>query len=121
MLEQLKKFIIFVFKILFAVYRDLIGVVYLLKVNRNISNFQKDNANTATRFRELVKKHPKKACIIFNDETWTFQDVISDFYSTPKQLSLIFFSTKEENLVYRKNDTQLYNFIHMREKSSDCL
>jgi hypothetical protein len=92
MIEQLKKFIIFVFKILFAVYRDLIGVVYLLKVNRNISNFQKENANTATRFRQLVKKHPKKACIIFNDQTWTFQDVISALFTRRQKNITNFFS-----------------------------
>ena len=91
MIEQLKKFIIFVFKILFAVYRDLIGVVYLLKVNRNINNFQKDNANTATRFRELVKKQPKKACIIFNDQTWTFQDVISALFTIFQKILTNFF------------------------------
>ena len=77
MIEQLKKIILVIYNILFAIYRDLVGVVYLINVTKNMSNFQKENANTAIRFRQLVKKHPKKACIIFNDQTWTFQDGIS--------------------------------------------
>jgi hypothetical protein len=33
------------------------------------------NLTTADIFLENVKKNPNKACIIFEDKTWTFQDV----------------------------------------------
>jgi len=58
-----------------AIKRDVklfIKMAYLL-IKMKI--FKYNNLTTADIFLENVKKNPKKACIIFDDKTWTFLDV----------------------------------------------
>jgi hypothetical protein len=65
-----------------------IFIFYLIAIKRDVTFFIKmayliiksilykhKNLTTADIFLENVKKNPNKACIIFEDKTWTFQDV----------------------------------------------
>ena len=63
----------------YALYRDLIGIKKLIEVKKILKEFEKDKSNTNESFNKLVRKHPNKACIVFNDETWTFKEVIWKF------------------------------------------
>jgi solute carrier family 27 fatty acid transporter 1/4 len=33
------------------------------------------NINTAELFEQQVEKHPNKACLLFEDQQWTFKEV----------------------------------------------
>ena len=64
-----------------AIFRDLIGAKKLLTIKLRIRQFEKTNSNIPETFYNLANKHPKKPCIIFNDQTWTFQQVkINTFF-----------------------------------------
>lgn len=41
--------------------------------------FQRKNLNVPLVFEQLVKKHPDKACFIFEDQVWTFKQVSTTF------------------------------------------
>ena len=62
-----------------AIWRDLVGVKKMLIIRNTLVKFEKEKTNTSERFSLLVKKHPNKPCIVFNDETWSFQQVMNDF------------------------------------------
>ena len=65
----------FIYNLIFAIYRDLRGAANLIFLKKTIKKFENENSTVSDKFRQLVKKHPNKACIVFNDEKWTFQDV----------------------------------------------
>lgn len=75
MLAMLVLILKYILEFLNAIWRDLQAIKKMIIVRLIISKFEKDNSNTSERFSQFVKKHPNKACIIFNDETWTFQQV----------------------------------------------
>jgi hypothetical protein len=58
--------------------RDLRLIFLFLKAQRQLKSFdeEKENVRVSDMFKTLVKKHPNKACIIFNEQIWTFKDVI---------------------------------------------
>ena len=58
-----------------AVKRDIMGILYMIKIRRKLAYYSKQNMVTADIFREWTKKQPNKPCIIFYDKTWTFKDV----------------------------------------------
>ena len=66
----------FVFDLFGAVYRDLLGIKIVINLKRTLNELFKTKTNTYERFSKIVKKNPNKPCIIFNDEIWTFQQVI---------------------------------------------
>ena len=59
-----------------AIYRDLIGIIILIKVETKMYLMDKKSLLVADLFRKLVRMQPNKPCIIFNDQVWTFQQVI---------------------------------------------
>jgi hypothetical protein len=45
-------------------------------VKRKILRLDKNPVAVSHVFRNWVKKQPNKECIVFEDKTWTFLDVI---------------------------------------------
>lgn len=74
MIEKLKAFFGFICQIFFAIYRDYLGIRIFLYTRKRLKEFS--GSTVADEFRKLVKLHPNKKCIIYNDVVWTFQDVI---------------------------------------------
>ncbi len=65
------KIVVVVF-VLFIVIRGLIGYG---KMMWRIRGFQRNNYTIPIVFEKLTEKHPKKACVIFEDQVWTFEQV----------------------------------------------
>lgn len=76
MLAILVSYIKFVCEIFQAIYRDVLGTILLMRTRRRLNRFQKQNSNVYNEFCKLVRSQPDKACVIFNDQIWTFRDVI---------------------------------------------
>ncbi|XP_069360638.1 long-chain fatty acid transport protein 4-like [Maniola hyperantus] len=55
--------------------RDMKALYCYIKILRLSNNFTKKNWSMPDIFHEVVKKHPKKICFLFEDESWTFQQV----------------------------------------------
>ncbi|XP_063529147.1 long-chain fatty acid transport protein 4-like [Cydia strobilella] len=55
--------------------RDFSALFCYIKILRLYKRFTKRNWVMPDIFHQLVKKHPNKACFLFEDETWTFQQV----------------------------------------------
>ena len=62
-------------KTLAALYRDICGIFLLFKVEGTLKHLEKNNIFLPNLFRKLVREHPNKACLIYNNETWTYQQV----------------------------------------------
>ncbi|XP_022789669.1 long-chain fatty acid transport protein 4-like isoform X1 [Stylophora pistillata] len=59
-----------------TILRDLRLVYLAVKINIQVKRLQKKgNVTVADIFRTKVSKHPRKAAFIFEQTTWTFQDV----------------------------------------------
>jgi hypothetical protein len=59
--------------------RDLLGICVLAKVETKMHLIDRRQLLVPDLFRKLVKLQPNKACIVFNDDVWTFQDVSAFF------------------------------------------
>ncbi|XP_047545070.1 long-chain fatty acid transport protein 4-like [Vanessa atalanta] len=55
--------------------RDFKALYCYIKILRLTSKFTKKNWSMPDIFHESVKRHPKKVCFLFEDESWTFQQV----------------------------------------------
>jgi solute carrier family 27 fatty acid transporter 1/4 len=79
-LNRIERFLSDVYDFLFAIYRDIIGIVFFARMLRRIKQNQKNDLTVAQSFRHLVHKHPNKTCIIIDhNKTWSFRQV--DEYS----------------------------------------
>ncbi|XP_066596385.1 long-chain fatty acid transport protein 4 isoform X2 [Prorops nasuta] len=76
--------------------RDARALFRYITLRLAIRKHEKKNRTVADVFRQYVEKHPNKACFIFEDQEWTFQQVED-------------FSNKVANVFkahgYRKGDT----------------
>lgn len=75
--------------------RDVKGLLRYIKLLWLIRGHEKKNKSVADIFRQHVARHPNKACIIFEDQEWTFQQ-IEDFSNKV--------ATTFKNHGYRKGD-----------------
>lgn len=64
-----------VYNLCSAIYRDIIGIYHVIKVENKLKNFTKQELVLGDLFEKLVEKHPNKACILFEDQIWTFKDI----------------------------------------------
>lgn len=55
--------------------RDVRGLVTFAKIKAKLRKLDKYQYNVTDVFSKWVKSQPNKACIIFNDVTWTFKDL----------------------------------------------
>lgn len=69
-------FVKFIYYSLITFPRDVRTLSKILKVFVKSYIYDKKNLIVSEVFKKWVKKNPNKQCIIFNDQTWTFQDVI---------------------------------------------
>ncbi|KAI4486758.1 hypothetical protein M0804_006128 [Polistes exclamans] len=75
--------------------RDLKAFQVYIKLLWLFRGYEKNNKSVADLFREQVTRHPNKACIIFEDQEWTFQQ-LEDFSNKV--------ATTFKNHGYRKGD-----------------
>jgi hypothetical protein len=71
----LKTFLYNICSFVFCIYRDFVALRFFLKSKKKFNQFERDNLTVADIFRRLVKKHPNKAYIIFESQTWTYKNV----------------------------------------------
>ena len=73
--------LIFIIKLIYLTIktlpRDLKGLALRSKLNKVTQLNEKNALTVAKQFRINALKHPNKAAIIFENKTWTFQDVIN--------------------------------------------
>lgn len=55
--------------------RDFIAITRYIKVLWIIRGHERNNRTIADVFRQHVRKHPNKVCIISEDQEWTFQQI----------------------------------------------
>lgn len=74
------RYLVRIFKILYVIIttfkRDIKWLKTIAKLKSTVQKFGEDKLTVAKQFRKLVKKHPNKACIIFENNIWTYQDVL---------------------------------------------
>jgi hypothetical protein len=75
MIEYIKSFLKLIYYFLITLPRDLKGLILMHTVESKFHKYEVEGVTTPMLFERLVKKQPKKPCIIFDDEIWTFQDV----------------------------------------------
>jgi solute carrier family 27 fatty acid transporter 1/4 len=61
--------------LVYCIYRDINAILFFLRSKKKLDEFDQKQLSVADVFRKLVKKHPNKACIVFDDQTWTYQDM----------------------------------------------
>ncbi len=88
----------FIYNLCSVIYRDLIGIFYVIKIESQIYNFTRKNEVLADLFRKCLNKHPNKACIVFQDQVWTFQD-IEDYSNKIARIFLERFGLKKGDCV----------------------
>jgi len=76
MLENILRILKFVFYSFLTLRRDVTCLYKLAMVKRKIVRLDKNPVAVSQVFRNWVKKQPNKECIVFEDKTWTFLDVI---------------------------------------------
>ena len=79
MIGKIYKLIEVIWNILLAFYRDIFGIIAFAKLEKLIKKNTSENQTVYKIFRENVRIHPNKECIIYNDQVWTFQDVNISF------------------------------------------
>ncbi|XP_012936186.1 long-chain fatty acid transport protein 4 [Aplysia californica] len=55
--------------------RDLRGLRNLVTVLRLTNKYQKGKITVSQIFDETAEKYPKKPCVLFHDEVWTFEEI----------------------------------------------
>ncbi|KAK7095529.1 long-chain fatty acid transport protein 1-like [Littorina saxatilis] len=75
--------------------RDVRALTGLIKLTLKVRSHTRAKTTVAKLFKDQVKKHPQKPCFLFEDQTWTFQQV--DDYTN--QIANFFYEAG-----YRKGD-----------------
>jgi hypothetical protein len=72
--------LVHIFKIIYGIIvtfrRDVRGIFTYFRILNKSKHVDKKNYCVADVVGQWVKKQPQKPCIIFNEKTWTFLDVI---------------------------------------------
>jgi len=76
MLAKVIRIFKFIFYSILTLRRDVICLFRLSQVKRRIEYFEKNPASVPQVFSEWVRKQPNKECIVYDNNIWTFQDVI---------------------------------------------
>ena len=75
MLEKIFRFLKFLFYSILTLRRDVTGLYKLAKVKKRITAMDRYPVSVSHVFKDWVKKQPKKQCIIYEEQIWTFQDM----------------------------------------------
>jgi solute carrier family 27 fatty acid transporter 1/4 len=68
-------FVRVVFYSILAFPRDFLALKYRFEIDSDLKVWRKKRLTVTKVFEENVRKHPNKACIVFDDETWSFKQV----------------------------------------------
>jgi hypothetical protein len=71
----IKKLVELIYGLVVALKRDFDALFIVIPIAKKLLRYKKQNLTTSDVFLKNVKNFPNKACIIFEDKTWTFQDV----------------------------------------------
>lgn len=75
MLSVVLSFLNTLYEYLFAIYRDFLGVLLMIKTKKYLRRFDKIDTNTYKEFQKVVRYDADKPCIVFVDKSWTFKEV----------------------------------------------
>jgi solute carrier family 27 (fatty acid transporter), member 1/4 len=75
-LKSIVNFFRVLFYAILMMPRDVRTIFLLLKILKKASAYDKKKTSVSQIFTKWVKEQPNKACFIFNDQIWTFRDVI---------------------------------------------
>jgi len=75
MVFQIIEFLKAILSFFMVLKRDIDCLFLGFFIDRKAKIFIRENMTVPKLFLENVKKNPNKACIIFEDKTWTFLDV----------------------------------------------
>ena len=75
---KIVEYVRFLFTLVSALKRDVKGIVAFKNILKIIDNHK--DSTVADIFFNSVRKHPNKACIIFENKIWTYQDVRENFF-----------------------------------------
>jgi acyl-coenzyme A synthetase/AMP-(fatty) acid ligase len=120
MLEKFLRILKFVFYSFLTLRRDVTCLYKLAMVKRKIVRLDKNPVAVSQVFRNWVKKQPNKECIVFDDKTWTFLDVINfeNFSGRIKTKNYYLLKIKMEN--YGNKIANLFSeTFHL--KRGDCI
>jgi len=70
-----KTFLFNICNLFYCIYRDINAILFFLRSKKKLDEFDQKKLIVSDVFRNLAKKHPNKACILFEDQTWTYQDI----------------------------------------------
>lgn len=80
MLALVFSFVTYIYDIFFALYRDFLGAKLLIGTRKKLTQYEKENSTVYNEFQKIVRRQPNKPCIISNEQTWTFKDVMMSIY-----------------------------------------
>lgn len=63
-------------EILSAIRRDLFGLWLVFKIESRLKRIEQSQIVLDDIFEGWVRSQPNKPCIIFNEQIWTFKDVM---------------------------------------------
>jgi hypothetical protein len=76
MLEKILRFLKLVFYSFLTLHRDVTCLYKLSKAKRKLLRQEKKPVMVSHVFRDWVRKQPNKECIVYDNQIWTFLDVI---------------------------------------------
>lgn len=76
MLWKIINFFKYLYYFILTLPRDIKSFGLLRKIKQKTLYYDEKNYSVQDVFGEWARSQPEKACIIFNSQTWTFQDVI---------------------------------------------
>jgi solute carrier family 27 fatty acid transporter 1/4 len=117
---MISKIIFYICEFFRALVRDLIGAKKLFTIKLKIRQFEKSNSTIPEKFIKFVNKHPNKACIIFDDQIWTFQQVKMFFNNLKKNFPLMYQIVNKQVEDYSNKIARLFS-EKFNLKKGDCV
>ena len=75
LLSFITGFVNVLYSVLITLPRDLLGLYILIRIESKIKYNDVSRGTVGDVFRRNVKKHPHKACLVYEDQVWTFQQL----------------------------------------------
>jgi hypothetical protein len=74
-MEALKTLLKRLYYLIITLPRDLQIITSMASIEWKYKKLEESNEPIHRLFGRIVKQHPEKACILYEDETWTYQAV----------------------------------------------
>ena len=85
-------------KFISALYRDICGILLLIRIESKLHIIDRKKILVADLFRNLVRKNPHKPCIIYYDQVWSFAD-LEDYSNRIAELFVTKYNLKKGDCV----------------------